>query len=164
MFSPKKLIFLMEGLAHVIAREYKAGVVDGQYDDESLDTSSTRAKMNKAVSWTNKSQKGGVDLVKTQKYCKLTNVCLLAPDKTCFSYILHSFKIPIINKDTINYMYGPMSGVGNDINTCKPSYEDWEVVHVAVHAMKEVVAIVHKNELVGRRWLLLDAFMDIVGI
>ena len=30
--------------------------------------------------------------------------------------------------------------------------------------MNEVVAIVHKNELVGRRWLLSDSVMDIVVI
>ena len=57
-----------------------------------------------------------------------------------------------------------MSGFGNDIKTHKPSNEDWEVVHVVVHTMKEVVASFHKNELVGRRWLLSDAVMEIVGI
>ena len=61
-------------------------------------------------------------------------------------------------------MYGPMPGVENEIKTCKPSNEDWELVHVVVHTMKVVVASAHKNELVGRQWLLSDAVMDIVGI
>ena len=69
-----------------------------------------------------------------------------------------------MNKYAIEYMYGLMSGVLNDIKTCKPSNEYWEVVHVVVHTMKEVVASVNKNELMGRRWLLLYAVMDIVGL
>ena len=113
----------------------------------SLDTSITRSKNNEAITWTKKSQKGAVTLVKARTHCKLANVCLLAPDKTRFSYILHSFKILIINKYAIYYMYGPIVGVGNDINIRKPSNEDWEVLHVLVHVytMKEVVASVNKN-------------------
>ena len=61
-------------------------------------------------------------------------------------------------------MYGPIPGVGNAIKTHKTSDEDWEVVHMVVHTMKEVVASVHKNELVGRQWLLSDTVMDIVGL
>ena len=61
-------------------------------------------------------------------------------------------------------MYGPMPGVGNDTKTRKPSNEDWGVVHVVVHNMKEVVASVHINELLVRRWLMLDVVMDIFGI
>ena len=57
-----------------------------------------------------------------------------------------------------------MTGVGNEIKNCKPSDEYWYVVHVVFHSMKEVVASVHKNELVGRRWLLSDAVMEIFGI
>ena len=43
-----------------------------------------------------------------------------------------------------------MPVVGNNINTCKPSDEDSELVHVVVHTMKEMVVIIHKNELVGQ--------------
>ena len=57
--------------------------------------------MNKATTWTNKSQKGAVPLIQAQKHCKLANFCLLAPSKTSFSYILNYFKIVLINKDAI---------------------------------------------------------------
>ena len=61
-------------------------------------------------------------------------------------------------------MYGPITGVGNEIKTHKPSYEDWEVVHVVVNTMHKVVVSVHKNKLVGKRWLLPDTVMGIVGL
>ena len=44
VFTPNKTLFVMEFLAHEIAGECKAGVVDVQYEDGSLDTSSTREK------------------------------------------------------------------------------------------------------------------------
>ena len=84
-----------------------------QSADDLLDTSSTMAKINKAVTCTKTSQKGSVALIQAQKHCKLENVRLLAPDKNCFSYISHSFKSLCMNKDDIEYMYGPMPGVGN---------------------------------------------------
>ena len=77
--------------------------------------------MNEAITWTNKSQKGAVALIQAQKHCKLANVSLLYPSKTRFAYILHSLKIILMNKYAIEYMYGPMSGVGNEINNRKPS-------------------------------------------
>ena len=134
----------MECLAHVISVAYKAGVFNVQSKDGLLDTLITRAKINKAITWTNKSQKGTLTLIQAQKHCKLANFCLLAPSKTSFPDILQSFKILIINKDSIYYIYGPMPVVINDIKTRKPSDEDWEVVHVVVHTMKEVVTIVHR--------------------
>ena len=42
MFTPKKNIFDMECLEHVISGACKAGVVDVQSEDGSLDTSSAR--------------------------------------------------------------------------------------------------------------------------
>ena len=69
-----------------------------------------------------------------------------------------------MNKDTIECMYGPMTGAGNDIKTRKPPNENWEVVNMVVHTTKEMVVSVHKNELVYRKWLLLDALLDIVGV
>ena len=47
----------MECLAHVINGACKAGVVDVQSEGGSLETSSTREKMNMAITWTKKSQK-----------------------------------------------------------------------------------------------------------
>ena len=115
----------MDFLTHVIAGAWKSGVVDVKSEDVSIDTSSSRAKINKAITWTNKSQKGSVALIQAQKHCKLENFSLIAPSKNRFSYIFHSFKILLMNKDAIEYMYGPMPGVENDIKTRKPSYEDW---------------------------------------
>ena len=51
MFTPNKPLFEMDYLAHVISWSCKAGVFDVQYEDGSLDTSSTRAKINKAITW-----------------------------------------------------------------------------------------------------------------
>ena len=91
----------MECVAHVIARACKADVVGVQSEDGPLDTSITREKINKAVTWNKKSQKGAVDFIQAQKHCKLANVSLLALVKTIFSYILHSFKSLLVNKDEI---------------------------------------------------------------
>ena len=57
MFSPKKPLLKLEWLAHEIAGAYKSGVVDVKYEYRSLDTSSTRAKINKAITWKNKLKK-----------------------------------------------------------------------------------------------------------
>ena len=113
VFTPNKPLFEMDYLAHVISWSCKAGVFDVQYEDGSLDTSSTRAKTNKAIIWTNKSQKGAVALIQAQKHCKLANFCLLAPSKNRFAYILNSIKSLLMNKDAINYIYGPIPVVGN---------------------------------------------------
>ena len=98
-----------------------------QYEDGLIDTSINN----------NKSQKGDVALIQAQKHCKLASVRLLTPSKARFAYILHSFKSLLMNNDSIEYMYGPIPGVGNEIKTCKPSDEYWEVVHLVVHTMKE---------------------------
>ena len=91
----------MECLAYLISGACKAGVVDVQYEDGCLYTSSTRAQTNKAITWTKKSQKGAVALIQAQNHCKLANVCLLAPAKNRFAYILHYFNNLLMNKGTI---------------------------------------------------------------
>ena len=48
---------------YVISGACKDGVVDVKYEDGSLDKSSTRAKMNKDITWKKKSQKGAVALI-----------------------------------------------------------------------------------------------------
>ena len=88
-----------------------------QYEDGSLDTSSTRVNMNKAITSKNKPQKGAIALIQTHKYYKLAIVCLITSSKNRFEYILHSFKSLLVNKDAIEYMYGPIPGVVNDIKT-----------------------------------------------
>ena len=59
----KKPLFEMDCLAHVISGSCKDGVVDVQSEDGLLDTPITRAKINKAIIWTKKSQKGAVALI-----------------------------------------------------------------------------------------------------
>ena len=101
VFTPKKTIFEMDCLAHLVSGACKASVVGVLSEDESLDTSINTAKINKAITWTNKSQKGAVARIQAQKHCKLANVLLLSPAKTCFAKILNSFKILLMNKDAI---------------------------------------------------------------
>ena len=103
-------------MACVISGKFKAGVVDSKYEGGLLDTSSNRAKINKAITWTKKSPKFFVALIQSQKHCKLVNIRLLAPAKNRFEYILHSLKSLLINKDNIDYMYVPIPVVENDIN------------------------------------------------
>ena len=91
----------MECLAHGIYGAWKAGVVDVQSEDGLTNTSITKAKMNKDITWKKKSQKDAVDLIQAQKNCKFANVRLLAPDKIGFAYILHYLKTLPTNKDTI---------------------------------------------------------------
>ena len=49
VFTPKKPLFEMDCLVHVISGECKASFVDVQSEDGLLDTSSTRAKIHGAV-------------------------------------------------------------------------------------------------------------------
>ena len=58
VFTPKKPLFEMDWLAYVIAEACKSGVVDVESGDGSFDTSSTREKINKGITWTKKSKKG----------------------------------------------------------------------------------------------------------
>ena len=106
----------MECLEYVIYGECKAVIVDVKSEDGLLNISSTRAKKNKAITWTKKSPKFFVALIQSQKHCKLVNIRLLAPAKNRFEYILHSLKSLLINKDNIDYMYVPIPVVENDIN------------------------------------------------
>ena len=85
-------MFVMECLACLISSSCKSGVVNVQSEDGSLDTSSTRAKMNKSITITKKSKKGAAALIQAQKHYKISNFFLLAPDKTRFASILYSVK------------------------------------------------------------------------
>ena len=84
MLTPNKPIFTNGCLEYVIYGECKAVIVDVKSEDGLLNISSTRAKKNKAITWTKKSKKGAIALVQAQKHCKLVNVCLIAPAETRF--------------------------------------------------------------------------------
>ena len=91
----------MECLEYVIYGECKAVIVDVKSEDGLLNISSTRAKKNKAITWTKKSQKGAVALIQVQDPCKLENFRLLDPSKTRFEYILNYPKSLLTKKDAI---------------------------------------------------------------
>ena len=63
MFTTKKSVSAMECLANIITGSRKANVVDVKSEDGLLDTSSTRKKLKKAITWIKKSQKSAVDLI-----------------------------------------------------------------------------------------------------
>ena len=51
-------MFVMEGLAHVLANEYKAGLMYVKSDDDSIDTEVTKRNMQHCITWTKNHNRG----------------------------------------------------------------------------------------------------------
>ena len=95
--------------------------------------------MQKCITWTKKSQKGAQAFREAQNHCGIKENCLPTTVSTSFAYLIHSFRLLLENKPSIEYLYGTMPGIHDNIQARRPSLVDWEVIHTIVTSMKRIV-------------------------
>ena len=125
VFPPSNPLFTTECLAHILSGACKSGVQVIKLDDGEVDTELTRRNMQKCITWTNKSQKGAQALQEAQIHCGIKEKRLLIHVSARFSYLIHSFRSLLENKPAIEYLYGTIPGIHDNIWTRRPSLFDW---------------------------------------
>ena len=105
-------------------------------DDGEVDTELTKQNMQKCITWTKKNQKGARDLREKHLYCGIKEKRVLTPVSTRFSYLIPSFRSLIDNKPAIEYLYGSIQGIHNNIRERKPSLVRQEVIEMILNSMK----------------------------
>ena len=80
--------------------------------------------MQKCITWTKKIQKGVRALWEAQIHCGIKEKRLLTPVSTRFSYLIHSFRSLLENKPAIEYLYGTIPGIHDNIRARRPSLFD----------------------------------------
>ena len=116
-----------------------AGVQYINSDDGEVDTELARQNMQKFINWMKNIQKGAQALREAQLYCGIKEMRLLAPVLTCFTYLIHSFSSLLDNKPVIEYMYGSMTGIHENIWERRPSLVDWEVIQMILTITKCII-------------------------
>ena len=119
-------------------------------DDGEVDTELTRQNMQKCITWTKKRQKGARALRESQIHCGIKEKRLLTPVSTRFAYLIHSFRSLLKNKPEIEYLYGTIPGIHDNIRARRPSLLDWEVIHMILTSMKRIVGIIVLNHFSGK--------------
>ena len=148
-FSPKPL-FTMEFLANILAGDFKTTVQSIKSYYGEVDTELTRWNMHKRITWTKKSQKGARALWDAHIYCDIKEKRLLATVSTRFEYLIHSFRSFLYNKHAIDYLYGIMPEIHDNIRARRPSLVDWEVIQMIVTSMKCIVGSIVLNQCYGK--------------
>ena len=120
--------------------------------------------MQKCTTWTKKSQKGARALWEAHIYCRIKDKRLLTPVPNHFAYLIHYFRSLMENKPAIEYLYGTMPGVHDNIRARRPYLVDWEVIHMIVTSMKRIIGRIVLNQCSGKEWLLSEAIVDLVWI
>ena len=121
---PAKPLFNMDCLAYILAGAFKLGVQSIKSDDCEVDTELTRRNMKKCITWTKKIQKGAGSLWDSQIHCRIKENCLLTPVSTSFAYLIQYFSYLLDNKPAIEYLYGNMPGIHDNIRARRPSLVD----------------------------------------
>ena len=120
--------------------------------------------MQNYITWTQNRQKGARALRGAQIHCGIKEKRLLAPVSACFAYLIHFFRSLLENKSAIEYLYGTMPGIHDNIRARRPSLADWDFIHMIVASMKCIVVSIVLNQWSGKEWLLSDAIVDLVRI
>ena len=81
-----------------------------------------------------------------QLYCRIKEKRLLKPDFTRFTYLIHSFRSLLDNKPEIEYIYGIMSGIHDNIQARSHSLVDWEVIQIIATRMKGIIDSIILNQ------------------
>ena len=115
-------------------------------DDGEVDTELTRRNMQKCITWTKKSQKGARDIWEAHIHCGTKEKRLLTPVLTHFAYLINSFRSLLENKSAIEYLYGNMPGIHDNIRARRPSLVEWEVIQMIVTSMKRIVGSIVLNK------------------
>ena len=101
--------------------------------------------MQKCITYRKKSRKGAWALCEAQIHCGIKERWILTPVSTRFSYLIHSFRYLLGNKHAIEYLYGTMPEIHDNIRARRTSLVDWEVIHVIVTRIKRIVGIIVLN-------------------
>ena len=140
----------MECLAYIYSGVCKAGVHSIKLDDGEVETELTRRNMQKCITCTNKIRKGSRALWEAHIHCGIKEKRLLAPVLTPFAYLIHSVSSLLDNKTAIEYLYGTMPGIYDNIRARNPSLVNWEVIQIIVTSMKSIVGRIVLNHSSGK--------------
>ena len=66
------------------------------------------------------------------------------------------------NKPAIEYLYGSMPGIHENIQARRPSLVGWEVIQMILNSMKRIIGRIILNQCSGKEWLLSEAIVDLV--
>ena len=80
--------------------------------------------MQKCITWKKKIQKGARNLQEAQIHCGIKEKRLFTPVSTHFAYLIHSFRSLMGNKPAIEYLYGTVPGIHENIRARRPSLVD----------------------------------------
>ena len=144
-FSPNPL-FTMECLTHILSGSCKAVVQSIKSNDGEVNTELMKRNMQKCITCTKKIQKGARALWDTHIHCGIKEKRFLAPVLTHFSYLIHSFRSLLENKPAIDYLYGTIPGIHDNIRAMRPSLVDWEVIQIILTRMKHIVCSIVLNQ------------------
>ena len=112
----------MEYLANILAGACKSGVQYIKFGYGEVDAKLTRQNMQKCITWTKKIQKGGQALREAQLHRRINMKHFLTPVSTRFSYLIHLFRNLLYNKHMIDYLYGRLSGIHENIWARRPPH------------------------------------------
>ena len=106
--------------------------------------------MQKCITWTKNIQKGGRSLQEAQIHFVIKDNRLLTPVSNRFAYLIHSFWSLLENKPTIEYLYGTMPGIHDNIRAGSPSLVDWKFIHMIVNSLKLIFGGIILNQCSGK--------------
>ena len=106
--------------------------------------------MQKYITWMKKSQKGVRDLREAQIHCVIKEKRLLTPVLNISAYLIHSFRYLLENKSVIEYLYGTMPGIHDNIRAGSPSLVDWKFIHMIVNSLKLIFGGIILNQCSGK--------------
>ena len=96
------------------------GVQSIKSDDGEVDTKLTRQNMQKCITWMKKIHKGALALREAHIHCGIKDKRRLTPALTCFAYLIHSFRYLLDNKPAMDYLYGIVLGIHDNILARRP--------------------------------------------
>ena len=147
---------------------WKAADLDCKYEDDegtiSLWIVTVQKSLTTCVTLTNKSSLGSRALTKAQNNIGLKPHKMCTPIKTWWEYLIDALQCLIENRAAIDYMYGPMAGVGGNIKRQIPKWMDWEVSITVVHTMKNIVECIKLNQTKVEEWMLSQAVKELLEL
>ena len=66
------------------------------------------------------------------------------------------------NKPAIEYLYGSVPGIHEDIQARRPYLVGWEVIQMILTSMKRIIGRIMLNQCSGKEWILSEAIVDLV--
>ena len=66
------------------------------------------------------------------------------------------------NKHAIDYLYGSVPGILENIQARRASLVGWEVIQMILTSMKRIIGRIILNQCSGKEWILSVAIVDLV--